>query len=197
MGERCGYQLMAIDLRSKRMVSSDIYRKQWIMPISTVTKKMVENLLKPKFDNPLLEAIAMGMAKNSSKLYFTPGSGLVSLRPQDFDYSRAVLSFYNALYTNPFDSLNRTVNCDIEDHGLFILKIEKWNEWKWLHCYVINGKKEEKTLRELAIVKIKEGVEYPNCLEIIWKGTDEEKSKYYEEQDERQNFIYKISIIKK
>jgi len=157
MGDRAGYQLMG---NGKKTM---IYRKQWMVSIESVTDSIVKNLALSKTLYML------------DKDYFEPaGSGSIPLR-DDLDFGRLATAFINALYTSNFDSLELDVNCDIEDNGLYVLKLVKWNKWEWWH-YDIEGEKRSNK-QKIAEVHIFEGEKYPNCYEFVWMD-QEEKTKH-------------------
>lgn len=125
MGERAGYRLIAKD-RGGNEVVSPIYRTQWYLGgaaddlakiITAMAKRMTLFLdLESDQDKPV-------------------GGGWSALR-EDLDYGRAVQNFFHTLMSmsqRSIDSIENDANCDIDDHGLFTLRIVRPLHWVFEH----------------------------------------------------------------
>lgn len=135
MGERAGYRLIAPDwsrepVEQKKGLNalleppdgppktSAIYRMQWYLgddpqTIEYITLSLV-NRLTDNTRNPV-------------------GSGMGALRA-DLKFDRLWPNFLitlGELNRSPFNSLHEKTTCDINDHGLFTLRVNNWKNWVW------------------------------------------------------------------
>lgn len=138
MGERAGYRLIAPDwpregspeTKEKKGIagileppdgpprSSQVYRMQWYLG-----------------DTPSeLKAITLALVNQlTSNGKEKVGSGMGALRA-DLKYDRLWPNFIVTLArlnASPYNSIHEDVNCDISDHGLFTLRVLRWDEWHW------------------------------------------------------------------
>jgi len=119
MGERAGYRA-----RQGR-ITSPILRKQWFIgdseeELKDLVGKVALKLVEDAWGDPVING------------------GGVALR-DDLDIGRLTAALYAALYEPPFDSIEFTVDCDIEDHGLYEIELVRWNLWSFNH-YKVSGK---------------------------------------------------------
>ena len=64
------------------------------------------------------------------------GSGGQALRA-DLDIGRAFAALVYSNYLPPFNSIQDTINCDINDHGLVEIDITQWDSWKIYHIPIL------------------------------------------------------------
>lgn len=131
MGQRAGYGIRATYYGSKRKKTSPILRKQCYWGGS---KEDLEAIIK----NIAGKLTAGYEERDFSRIVegvIPVGDGFCALR-YDLDFGRLASAMFNALYRPPFDSIETTINCDINDHGLFEIELIKWNEWKINHYWL-------------------------------------------------------------
>jgi hypothetical protein len=121
MGERAGYRI-----REDNVVS-DICRKQWYLGGD---KHSLEYLV----TEVAKKVTGGGYGKVDAKI----GGGMVALR-DDLGLNRLFPALVKTICEGGFDSIEKDINCDISDHGLFEIEIKEWNVWMINH-YGINWK---------------------------------------------------------
>jgi hypothetical protein len=65
--------------------------------------------------------------------------GCSALR-SDLDHRRFFIAMVHALAVPPFDSLETSLNCDCDEHGLYEIELNAWNCWTINH-YEVDGDK--------------------------------------------------------
>jgi hypothetical protein len=115
MGSRIGWRVISVNEMGSRIgwrvikgeEKSDILRQQWKSSLSKGLEGMWANLSdgKPVGD----------------------GSGAIR---DDLDCSRAFAALVAAVYSKPYNSIEKDINCDIDNNGLVEIDIEDFKCWK-------------------------------------------------------------------
>jgi hypothetical protein len=130
MGERAGYRVVEITKGGKR-IESWIARKQWYLGGSKVD---LESWVR-SIAETLMVAPYGGNECNIN-------GGMVALR-DDLNIGRLFASMVRVTLGDCFASLETTINCDIDDHGLYEVELKKWNLWDINH-YETSRKRTQK-----------------------------------------------------
>lgn len=103
--------------------------------------------------------LAEGKTEEAGKLYKREkpelpkiNDGSLALR-YDLDQTRLFPAMISALYQAPFNSIHDSLNCDINDHGIYEIELVEWNHWKINHYDVISTAVEGETKRGKRIYK--------------------------------------------
>lgn len=156
MGERCGYRV------KEGNIVSDILRKQWwIGGDEESIKKMVKNIASILLSNGL------GLYGGDEKSIIN--GGFVALR-HDLDIGRLTAAMFASLYKAPFDSIEKDINCDISDNGLFEIELVKWNYWKINHYPVELNSDTLGKPKTIAAVYFKSDETLEKGMEFRWYG---------------------------
>lgn len=160
MGERAGYRVAEIT-RSGKRVESWVARKQWYLGGSKAElEKWVKDVARV-----LMSTSASGLL---GKAQINDGS--VALR-HDLGIGRLYHALIQATLGSGFESLHPTIQCDIDDHGLFEIEMIKWNEWAINHyktCRKKTKKEFEADKAKAAKTKPKVKDATPYVSEFVW-----------------------------
>lgn len=112
MGERIGFNIKVGSDKSQ------IYRQHWMRnPVLVVTKTWDTLLTTKRYVN--------GKFK---KVKGEVDGGNVALRG-DLDIGRAFAALVYSNYEPPFESIEKDIHCDINDHGLVTIDISDYKNW--------------------------------------------------------------------
>lgn len=112
-----------------------------------------------KYEAEKAKLLAEGKEKEAAELYKREkpemskiNDGGLALR-HDLDYTRLFPAMIAALYQAPFNSIHDSINCDINDHGIYEFELVEWNHWKINHYDVISTAVEGETKKGKRIYK--------------------------------------------
>lgn len=112
MGERIGFNI------KEGNETSQIYRQQWMSdPRQVVTKTWNTLLTTRRYVNGKYKAVKGKVDE-----------GDVAIR-SDLNIGRAFASLVYSNYQPPFESIQKNIQCDINDHGLITIDITDYKNW--------------------------------------------------------------------